>query len=69
MKRLRMELASEGAYNQVSFNYDGDESQKEVKEDEKNDSKEVKEGEKNDFKLPEKLKIPENIQLVSGPII
>lgn len=60
MKRLRMELASEGAYNQVSFNYDGDENQSQ---------KEANEPEKSDFKLPEKLKIPENIQLVSGQII
>lgn len=54
MKRLRMELASEGAYNQVSFNYDGDENQSQEEE-----------AEKSDFKLPEKLKIPENVQLVS----
>lgn len=61
MKRLRMELASEGAYNQVSFNYDG--------ESEDQSLKEVNEAEKSDFKLPEKLQIPENIQLVSGLII
>lgn len=59
MERLREELASEGAYHQVSFTYDGDEDT--------HVGTNVDGGEDNDddFKLPEKLTVPDHMQIVS----
>lgn len=58
MKRLRIELASEGAYNQVSFSYDGDNGRVGTKVDTNDDSC--------DFKLPERLTVPDNVPIVSS---
>ena len=61
MKRLRMELASEGAYNQVSFSYDGTSCKTDCGA---SDGNQASDG-KSDFKLPSRIKVPEGIPLVS----
>ena len=54
MKRLRSELESEGAFNQVPFNYD----------DKNNDVRDNKEElEPNDYKVPESLVLPVGLNL------
>ena len=55
-----MELATEGAYNQVSFSYDGNGGDNSLSNEAADESDVA------DFKLPPKLVIPENVPLVSN---